>query len=124
MRYFVMNIFFLWLLLFVLSESSPTVKPHPFSKDDSREIKPRQLGPLGLTILGALTLPILIPVGVARLVSRLTNLGNSTTSTGVTLRPVILPGRPLRLPNFRSLHERSLRKRRTTYDLQFVGNQF
>lgn len=61
----------------------------------------RQLGPIGLTVLGALTIPIMIPVAVARIVSRLSNLGNRTSSAvGVTIRPVILPGRPFRRPFF------------------------
>ncbi|KAF8785255.1 hypothetical protein HNY73_010827 [Argiope bruennichi] len=105
MRYFFVNMLFLWMMLVVLSETSPIENPHTFSADgSSTEIASRQLGPIGLTILGAVSLPILIPVGVARLVSRLTNLGNSTSATGVTVRPVILPNRPLRLPLSRSLH--------------------
>ncbi|GFT22537.1 uncharacterized protein NPIL_586681 [Nephila pilipes] len=111
MRYLIINIFFLWMLLSVLNATSLIRSPHSHPRDDSQtEIEPRQLGPIGLTVLGALTLPILIPVGVARLVSRLTNLGNSTASTGVTIRPVILPNRPLRLPHFRNLDRRSPKK--------------
>ncbi|GBL80126.1 hypothetical protein AVEN_29119-1 [Araneus ventricosus] len=112
--------FFLWMMLVVLSDTSPVENPHAFSTDaSSTEIAYRQLGPIGLTILGAVSLPILIPVGVARLVSRLTNLGNSTSATGVTIRPVILPNRPLRLPHSRNLHIRSLDKHKTVNMLPF-----
>ncbi|GFT70857.1 uncharacterized protein TNCV_4163421 [Trichonephila clavipes] len=98
-------------MLSALNAASIIRNPNSQPRDNfEAEIEPRQLGPIGLTVLGALTLPILIPVGVARLVSRLTNLGNSTASTGVTIRPVILPNRPLRLPHFRSLTQRNSRK--------------
>lgn len=103
MRGLISNIVFLWMVLSALSYTLPDKKERATSH--STDIEARQLGPIGLTVLGALTLPILIPVGVARLVSRLTNLGNSTSSTGVTVRPVILPSRPLRLPHFRRRDE-------------------
>ncbi|KAG8189678.1 hypothetical protein JTE90_022493 [Oedothorax gibbosus] len=102
MRDLLRNFVFLWMFLSTLSYSVPV--DDTISRDKN-EIEARQLGPIGLTVLGALTLPILIPVGVARLVSRLTNLGNSTSSTGVTIRPVILPGRPLRLPHSRRYNQ-------------------
>lgn len=81
-------------LLCLVSYASPDKKETDLEYYNT-PLDERQLGPIGLTVLGGLILPILIPVGVARLVSRLTNLGNSTSSTGVTVRPVILPGRPL-----------------------------
>lgn len=85
---------FICILLYLVCYASPDKKESDLEYFNT-PLDERQLGPIGLTVLGGLILPILIPVGVARLVSRLTNLGNSTSSTGVTVRPVILPGRPL-----------------------------
>ncbi|KFM62202.1 hypothetical protein X975_02864, partial [Stegodyphus mimosarum] len=103
MRKFALKIFFIWSLL---SCVRPHMEQQNFGKEHHlNELEERQLGAIGLTVLGALTLPILIPVGVARLVSRLVNLGNSSSSTGVTVRPVILPGRPLRRPQYKNYHK-------------------
>lgn len=87
----------IYILVCLVHYASPDKKEPDLTYFDT-PLDERQLGPLGLTVLGALTLPILIPVGVARVISRLTNLGNSSSSTGVTVRPVILPGRPFRRP--------------------------
>lgn len=90
----------IWMLFAFVSHVKPDEEKSDLAHYDT-PLDERQLGPIGLTILGALTLPLLIPVGVARLVSRLSNLGNnSAAAIGVTVRPVILPGRPNRRPLF------------------------